>query len=103
MIRIGKTNLKNSDKLLNEVKHQTTNQPTHFKMAGQDTDLQESVRPKSRADLDHRALPTIQPAYDTHDPQTGDIGAVLKRNREQRDITHLMNIWFSFFRESTCI
>lgn len=41
-----------------------------FKMAGEDTDLQESVSPESRADLDHCALPTIQPANDTHDPQT---------------------------------
>lgn len=71
-------------------------------MTGHDTDLQESMCPESRADLDHRALPTIQPANHTRDPQTGDISAVLheekvgKERGKTLDICEsLMNIWWS--------
>lgn len=39
------------------------------------------MHPESGADLDHCALPTIQAANRTHDPQTGDISAVLHRNK----------------------
>lgn len=56
-------------------------------MTGQYTDLQESMRPESRADLDHGAVPTIQPANHTHNLQTGDIGAVLQRNRARGNKT----------------
>lgn len=47
----------------------------------EDSDLQESMNPESRADLDHRALPTIQAANHTHDLQAGNVGAVLPRNK----------------------
>ena len=51
-------------------------------MAGEDTDLQERVHPESGADLDHGALPAVQAANHTHDLQAGDVGAVLRRNKE---------------------
>lgn len=68
-------------------------------MTGQDTDRQERAGPKSRADLDHRALPAIQSANHTHDLQTGDVGAVLRRNKgcgeetENRHKTPVNNSW----------
>ena len=52
----------------------------NVKMTGEEADLQESASPQPRADLDHRALPAIQAANHTQDPQTGDVGAVLQRN-----------------------
>lgn len=70
-------------------------------MTGQHTDLQESMNPESRADLDHRTLPAIQPADQTHDLQTGDVGAVLQRNRTLHDpwITNVHLVEFVFLRE----
>lgn len=52
-----------------------------IEMAEQDTDLQESMCPESRADFDYCTLPTIQSPNNTRDPQTGDISAILQRNK----------------------
>lgn len=41
------------------------------------------MRPESRADLDHGALPAIQATHQTHDPQAGDVGAVLSSQQNK--------------------
>lgn len=41
------------------------------------------MNPESRSDLDHGTLTTIQPPNHTHDPQTGDISAVLQENQNE--------------------
>lgn len=66
------------------------------------------MRPESRSDLYHSTLPAIQPADHTHYLQTGDISAVLHKERVgggRRNITNtcewLMNIWLSLFSLET--
>lgn len=69
-------------------------------MLKQATNQQERLDPESCSDLDHGALPAIQPSNQARDPQTGDVSAVLQRRAQTTGLhsfPSLANIWSELF------